>query len=85
MGRGKAHYIEVTLDNEEEEDFGHLQNIEEDTTKTVEEEGLGHGMEIEEKAMFPCRDLDLLLQQFQWYLFLYFAGGQNLPPLHCLM
>jgi hypothetical protein len=24
VGRGKAHYIEVTSDNEEEEDFGHL-------------------------------------------------------------
>jgi hypothetical protein len=29
MGRGKAHYIKVTSDNEDE-DFGHLQNIEAD-------------------------------------------------------
>jgi hypothetical protein len=37
MVRGKAHYIEVTSDNEEDEDFGHIQNIEADTTKTAEE------------------------------------------------
>ena len=34
MGRGKAHYIEVTSDNEEDEDYGHLQNIEAGTPKT---------------------------------------------------
>jgi hypothetical protein len=50
MGKGKAHYIEVTSDNEEDEDFGHLQNIEVDTTETAEEERLGHGMTTEEKA-----------------------------------
>jgi hypothetical protein len=50
MGRGKTHYIEVTSDNEEEEYFGHLQNIEADTTETTEEEGPGHGMTTEEKA-----------------------------------
>jgi hypothetical protein len=28
MGKGKAHYIEVISDDEEEEDFGHIQNME---------------------------------------------------------
>jgi hypothetical protein len=50
MGRGKAHYIEVTSDNEEDEDFGHLQNIEADTTETAEEEGTGHDIATDEKA-----------------------------------
>jgi hypothetical protein len=50
MGRGKVHYIEVTSDNEEDEDFGHLQNIEEDTTETPEEEVTGHDMTTDEKA-----------------------------------
>jgi hypothetical protein len=45
MGSGKAHYIEVTSDNEEDEDFGHIQNIEADTTETAEEEGTGHDMQ----------------------------------------
>jgi hypothetical protein len=51
MGRGKAHYIEVTFDNEEDEDFGHIQNIEADTTETIEEEDTSHGSATEEKAM----------------------------------
>jgi hypothetical protein len=49
MGRGKAHYIEVTFVNEEDEDFGHIQNIE-DTTETIEEEATSHGSATEEKA-----------------------------------
>ena len=28
MGKGKAHYIEVIYDDEEEEDFSHIQNME---------------------------------------------------------
>jgi hypothetical protein len=50
MGRGKAHYIEVTSDNEEDEDFGHLQNIEADTTENTEEEDASHDMTTDEKA-----------------------------------
>jgi hypothetical protein len=42
MGHGQVHYIEVTLDNEEDEDFGHIQNIEAITTKIVEEGATGH-------------------------------------------
>jgi hypothetical protein len=49
MGRGKAHYIEVTSDNEEDQDLSHLQNIEADTTETAEE-GTGHDMATDEKA-----------------------------------
>ena len=37
MGRGQVHYIEVTSDNEEEEDYGQLQNMEAKTTDTTEE------------------------------------------------
>jgi hypothetical protein len=51
MGRGKAHYIEVASDNEEDEDFGHIQNIEADTTETAEEEAIGHDSATEEKAI----------------------------------
>jgi hypothetical protein len=50
MGRGKTHYIELTSDNEEDEDFSHLQNIEADTTEIAEEESPGHDMTTEEKA-----------------------------------
>jgi hypothetical protein len=42
MGCGQVHYIEVTSDNEEEEDFGHIQNMEADTTETADEEATGH-------------------------------------------
>ena len=38
MGRGKAHYIEVTSDNKEDEGYGHLQNIEADTIENAEDE-----------------------------------------------
>jgi hypothetical protein len=38
MGRGQVHYIEVTSDNEEEEDYGQIQNIEAETPETAEEE-----------------------------------------------
>jgi hypothetical protein len=38
MGRGQVHYIEVTSDNEEEEDCGQIQNIEAETIETAEEE-----------------------------------------------
>jgi hypothetical protein len=49
MDRGKAHYIEVNSDNEEDEYFGHLQNIEVDTNETTEEEGTSHDIAIDEK------------------------------------
>jgi hypothetical protein len=38
MGRGQVHYIEVTSDNEEEEEIDRIQNIEAKTIDTVEEE-----------------------------------------------
>jgi hypothetical protein len=40
----------VTSDNEEDEDFGHIQNIEEDTPETAEEEATGHDSTIKERA-----------------------------------
>jgi hypothetical protein len=50
MGCGQVHYIEVTLDNEEDEDFGHIQNMEVDSTETIEEEATGHDSVAEERA-----------------------------------
>ena len=38
MGRGQVHYIEFTSDNEEEEEYGQIQNIEAETAETREEE-----------------------------------------------
>jgi hypothetical protein len=38
MGRGQVHYIEVTLDNEKEDEIGQIQNMEAKTTEAVEEE-----------------------------------------------
>jgi hypothetical protein len=38
MGHGQVHYIEVTSDNEEEEYYGQIQNIEAETTEATEEE-----------------------------------------------
>jgi hypothetical protein len=38
MGYGQVHYIEVTLDNEEEDEIGQIQNMEAETTEVVEEE-----------------------------------------------
>jgi hypothetical protein len=49
MDRGKAHYIEVNSYNEEDEYFGHLQNIEVDTTEIIEEEGTSHDIATDEK------------------------------------
>jgi hypothetical protein len=50
MGCGHVHYIEVTSDNEEDEDFGHILNIVADITETAEEEAPAHESAIEEKA-----------------------------------
>jgi transposase InsO family protein len=50
MGCGQVHYIEVTSDNEEEDDFGHIQNMEADTTETAGEEATGHDSAMEERA-----------------------------------
>jgi hypothetical protein len=50
MGRGQVHYIEVTSNNEEEEDFSHIQNMEADTTETAEEEATDHESTVEERA-----------------------------------
>jgi hypothetical protein len=38
MGHGQVHYIEVTSDNEEEDEIGQIQNIEEAMIETEEEE-----------------------------------------------
>jgi hypothetical protein len=50
MGRRKAHYIEVTSDNEEDEGFGHLQNIEANPTENTKEEDASHGLAANEKV-----------------------------------
>jgi hypothetical protein len=41
MGRGQVHYIEVNLNNEEE-DLGHIYNMEEDTIDITDEEAISH-------------------------------------------
>jgi hypothetical protein len=38
MGRGQVHYIEVTSDDKEEDDYGQIQNMEAETLEAVEEE-----------------------------------------------
>jgi hypothetical protein len=50
MGRGQVHYIEVTSDNEEEEDYNQLQNMEAETTDTVEEVVTEQDSTVEGKA-----------------------------------
>jgi hypothetical protein len=45
-----VHYIEVKSDNEENEDFNHIQNIEANTTKIAEEEATGYDSTKEERA-----------------------------------
>jgi hypothetical protein len=50
MGRGQVHYIEVNLDNEEEEDFNQIQNMEAGTSKTTEEDTTGQDSTAEEKS-----------------------------------
>jgi hypothetical protein len=41
MGHGQVHYIEVTSDNEEEEEIGQIQNMEAETIETEEEKITG--------------------------------------------
>jgi hypothetical protein len=50
MGKGKAHYIEVISDDEEDEDFGHLQNKEEENPGQTKEEDASHGRTTYEKV-----------------------------------
>jgi hypothetical protein len=38
MGRGQVHYIEVTSDDEEEDEYGQIQNMEAETLEAAEEE-----------------------------------------------
>ena len=50
IGKGKAHCIEVILDDEEEEDFDHLQNIEAEAPGHAEEEDASHDLTTDEKV-----------------------------------
>jgi hypothetical protein len=50
MGKGKAHYIEVILDDEEDEDFGYLQNMEDENPGHAEEEDASHDLTTDEKV-----------------------------------
>jgi hypothetical protein len=38
MGQGQVHYIEVTSDDEEEDEYGQIQNMEAETLEAAEEE-----------------------------------------------
>jgi len=50
MGKGKARYIEVIFDEEEEEYFDHVKNMEEDPTENEDEEDSGHNLTIDKKV-----------------------------------
>jgi hypothetical protein len=49
MGKGKSHYIEV-ISNDEDEDFGHLQNIEAKNPSQAKEEDASHDLTTNEKV-----------------------------------
>jgi hypothetical protein len=49
MGKGKAHYIEVISDDEEDEDFVHLQNMEAENPGQAKEEDACHSLTTDEK------------------------------------
>jgi hypothetical protein len=51
MGKGKSHYIEVISNDEEEEYFKHLQNIEADPLGNEEEEDASHDLVANEKVI----------------------------------
>jgi hypothetical protein len=50
MGKGKSHYIEVISDDEGDEDFGHLQNMEAENPGQTEEEDASHDPTTDEKV-----------------------------------
>jgi hypothetical protein len=50
MGRGQVHYIEVTSDDEEEDEYGQIQNMEAETLEATEEEVPELDCTIGEKA-----------------------------------
>jgi hypothetical protein len=50
MGKGKAHYIEVISNDEEVEDFVHLQNIEAVATGHAKEEDASHDLATDGKV-----------------------------------
>jgi hypothetical protein len=50
MGKGKVHYIELISDDEGDEDFGHIQNMEVETPGQTEEEDASHGHAANEKV-----------------------------------
>jgi hypothetical protein len=50
MGRGHVHYIEVTSDDEEEDEYGQIQNMEAETLEAIEEEVPELDCEAGEKA-----------------------------------
>jgi hypothetical protein len=49
MGKGKAHYNEVISDDEDE-DLGHIQNMEAKTLGQMEEEDANHDLVADEKV-----------------------------------
>jgi hypothetical protein len=49
MGKGKAHYIKVILDDEDE-DFSHIQNMEAKTPGQTKEEDASHDPTADEKV-----------------------------------
>jgi hypothetical protein len=51
MGQGQVHYIEVTSDDEEEDEYGQIQNMEAETLEATKEEVPELGCATGEKAM----------------------------------
>jgi hypothetical protein len=50
MGQGQVHYIKVTSDDEEEDEYGQIQNMEAETLEAAEEEVLELDYAAREKA-----------------------------------
>jgi hypothetical protein len=50
MGRGQVHYIEVTSNDEEEDEYGQIQNMEAKTLEAAEKEVLELDCAAGEKA-----------------------------------
>ena len=50
MGKGKSHYIEVISNDEEDEDFVHLQNMEAENQGQAEEEDASHDLTTDKKV-----------------------------------
>jgi hypothetical protein len=65
MGKGKSHYIEVISNDEEDEYFGHLQNMEAENPGHTKEEDASHGPTADEKVTIACHYPTILVRSLQ--------------------